>query len=46
MDDHFVLPVFKDVEEVNDYFRDKLYSLLRHEAGIDLRLGLGDLCDR
>lgn len=46
MDDHFVFPVFKYVEEVNDYFREKLYSLLRREAGIDLQLDLGDLCDR
>jgi hypothetical protein len=45
-DDHFVFPVFKHVEEVNEYFREKLYSLLRREAGIDLQLDLGDLCDR
>jgi hypothetical protein len=46
MDDHFVFPVYKYVEEVNDYFREKLYSLLRREAGINLQLDLGDLCDR
>ena len=27
MDDHFVFPIFKYVEEVNDYFRDRLSSL-------------------
>ena len=46
MDDHFVFPVHQYVEEVNDYFREKLYTLLRREAGIDLQLDLGDLCDR
>ena len=46
MDDHFVFPVFTYVEEVNDYFRERLYALLRREAGIELELDLGDLCDR
>lgn len=45
MDDHFVFPVFKYVEEVNDYFRERLYILLRREVGAE-SLDLGDLCDR
>ena len=46
IDDHFVFPIFKYVEEVNDYFREKLYSRRSSEAGIELELDLGDLCDR
>ena len=45
MDDHFVFPVFKYVEEVNDYFRERLYALLRKEVGAP-SLDLGDICDR
>lgn len=46
MDDHFVYPVFKYVEEVNDYFRERLYELLRREVGTAPELDLGDICDR
>ena len=46
IDDHFVFPVLKYVEEVNDYFREQLYSLLRREAGIELDVDVAELCDK
>jgi hypothetical protein len=46
MDDHFVFPVRKYVEEVNDYFRERLHHLLRRETGIDLDYDKTALCDR
>ena len=46
MDDHFVFPVFKYVEEVNVYFQERLYDLLRREAGIELEIDKATLCDR
>ena len=46
MDDHFVFPVFKYVEEVNVYFQERLYDLLRREAGIELEVDMAALCDR
>jgi hypothetical protein len=46
MDDHFVFPVYKYVEEVNDYFRERLYLLLQREVGAQQTLDFGDLCDR
>ena len=46
IDDHFVFPVFTYVEEVNDYFREQLYDLLRREAGIELEVEALTLCDK
>jgi len=46
MDDHFVFPVYQYVEEVNDYFRERLYDLLRREAGIELDVDPAALCDK
>ena len=46
MDDHFVFPVVKYVEDVNDYFQEQLYELLRREAGVELEIDPAALCDR
>jgi hypothetical protein len=46
MDDHFVFPVFKYVEEVNAYFRERLHDVLRREAGLDVDVDTAILCDR
>jgi len=45
MDDHFVFPIFRYVEEVNSYFQEQLYGLLRREAGIELEVDKAALCD-
>jgi len=46
IDDHFVFPVFKYVEEVNVYFQEQLYELLRREAGVELQIDAAELCDK
>lgn len=46
MDDHFVFPVFKYVEEVNEYFKEKLYDLLRKEVGLVPDIDTALLCDK
>ena len=46
LDDHFVFPVTKYVEEVNDYFRTLLYQLLQ-EVGSPAQMDMfEDLCER
>ena len=39
LDDHFVFPVHRHVEEVNLYFREKLHALLSRETGLGGRQG-------
>lgn len=46
MDDHFVFPVYQAVEEVNGYFKARLYQLLDKETGIATQADISQLCDR
>lgn len=46
IDDHFVFAVHRHVEEVNDYFQESLYTLLRKETGLHGDVNLDSLCDK
>lgn len=43
LDDHFVFPVYAQVERVNAYFKEQLYALLQ-SVGADAEAGANALC--